>query len=126
MEYRSLRFEWTYLRDNYKQPCVQINYPNDFEYTRTVEFKHVTGQNCEGTTICYEYPQSLGEPFYPIINDKNKKLYLKYKELADKLRKHNNPIYLLGRLAEFKYFNMDHVFLRSMKLSNMILNSNKK
>lgn len=123
--YRSLKFEWNYLRDNYKQPCVQINYPNNYKYTRTVEIKHVTGQNCEGTTICYEYPQSLGDPFYPILNEDNKKKYLKYKALADELINQNDPIYFLGRLAEFRYFNMDHVFIRSMKLANKILNFHK-
>ena len=115
--YRSLSFEWKYFKDNYIQPCVTINYPGDFDYTRTVEIKHVTGQDCEGTTICYEYPRSQGEPFYPVLNKENQDKYTKYKALADK---QEPKIFFLGRLAEYKYFNMDHTFERSIALANQI------
>jgi UDP-galactopyranose mutase len=119
--YRSLRFEWLHFEECYVQPCVQINYPSDFEYTRTVEIKHVTGQDCKETTICYEYPESHGEPFYPILTTENQEKYVKYKLLADKESARNNPIFFLGRLAEFKYYNMDHVFIRSIEHTNHIL-----
>ena len=123
LEYRSLRFEWRFAEARYLQPCMQINYPNDYDYTRTVEIKHITGQDCEGTVVCYEYPESRGEPFYPIPGDENQKVYLKYKALADEEARHSHPIRFLGRLAEYRYFNMDHVFIRSIRLANQLLGS---
>ncbi|MBU1055298.1 MAG: NAD(P)-binding protein [Proteobacteria bacterium] len=119
--YRSLRFEWHYYNESYVQPCVQINYPNDFEYTRTVEAKHVTAQKCDGTTVSHEYPQAEGEPFYPLLTRENLERYAKYRILADKESNSDRPIIFLGRLAEFKYYNMDHVILWAMETANRIL-----
>ncbi len=120
--YRSLRFEWKYYRDiPYVQPCVQINYPNDYEYTRTIEIKHVTGQICNGTTVCYEYPQSEGPPYYPLLTEDNCKIYAKYEGLVKEEKAKPHPIHLIGRLAEFKYFNMDQVFVRALNLGKQIL-----
>ena len=122
LDYRSLRFEYKNYKMNFKQPCVQINYPNDFAYTRSVEIKHVTGQTCSSTTIAYEYPKSEGEPFYPIINAKNNTIVKKYNMEVEELKKTDNPIYFLGRLAEYKYYDMDQVFLKAIKLSEDIKN----
>ncbi len=122
--YRSLKFEWKYFEDSYVQPCVQINYPNDLvEYTRTVETKHITDQICNGTTICYEYPQSTGDPFYPILTKENQEKYVKYKSLSEQDQDKDNPIYFLGRLAEYKYYNMDQVLIRSLELADTIIES---
>lgn len=120
LSYRSLKFQFRNFKMNFRQPCVQINYPNDFNYTRTVEIKHVTGQAINSTTISYEYPKSSGEPFYPIIIDKNLKKVKQYNHLVKKLKNGENPIYFIGRLAEFKYYDMDQVFLKSLKLANQI------
>ena len=125
LQYRSLRFVWTHLQENYGQPCVQINYPNDFDYTRKVEIKHVTGQKCRGTTICYEYPERIGEPFYPVLTEENQKRYNKYKILADRESLNKHPIIFLGRLAEYKYYNMDHTFVRAIETANRILGRNQ-
>ena len=125
LDYRSIKFEYKNFKMNYKQPCVQINYPNDFSYTRSVEIKHVTGQISSSTTIAYEYPISDGEPFYPIINSKNNSLLKKYVAEVQKLKNIENPIYFLGRLAEFRYYDMDQVFLKAIKLSKHIINHNK-
>lgn len=119
--YRSLKFKWFYYNERYTQPCVQINYPNDFEYTRTVEIKHVTAQNLDGTTVCHEYSQAEGEPFYPLLTRENQERYGKYRILADKESTRERPIIFLGRLAEFRYYNMDHVILRAIEATNSIL-----
>jgi UDP-galactopyranose mutase len=119
--YRSLRFRWRHHKDRFVQPCVQINYPNDHEYTRTVEIKHLTGDAPRGTTICYEYPMQSGEPFYPLLTEENNGRYERYRALAEAEQQSDRPLYLVGRLAEFKYFNMDHVLLRASELAGRIL-----
>ena len=121
LPYRSLFFKWKHFNTDYKQPCVQINYPNEFNYTRSVEIKHITGQFIDKTTVCYEYPRKNGEPFYPIITKKSQLQYAKYLKLALKESKNKKPIFFLGRLAEYKYYNMDHVFLNALKFCKEIL-----
>lgn len=112
LPYRSLRFKHeTYNREFY-QDWSQINYPNDYKYTRIVEIKHATGQKIPRTTIVKEYPCSRGEPYYPIPNPQNHELYLKYKKEADKLKN----VYLVGRLAQYKYLNMDQVVREALCL----------
>ena len=125
LDYRSLRFDYKNYKMNYKQPCVQINYPNDFSYTRSVEIKHVTGQVSSSTTIAYEYPETDGDPFYPIINSKNDIILKKYNKQVHELKNLENPIYFLGRLAEYRYYDMDQVFLKAIKLSEDIKNRYK-
>ena len=83
LSYRSLNFEFVPHATEYKQPCVQINYPNDFSYTRSVEIKHVTSQRHPETVISYETPTAVGEPYYPMPTASNAALYLRYKQLAD-------------------------------------------
>ena len=106
MPYRSIRFEFeNYSQENF-QETAQINYvDSNVLYTRVVEHKQLSGQFSKTTTISKEFPQLEGEPFYPIPNEMNKNLYLKYKKQADKL---DNTIFC-GRLAEYQYFNMDQV-----------------
>lgn len=122
LDYRSLEFRWEHFEQSFVQPCVQINYPNDYDYTRTVEIKHVTGQEIHGTSICYEYPQSQGEPFYPILTKENQNRFARYFELSKTEAQESHPVYFIGRLAEFKYYNMDHVLLNGLKLAQRILN----
>jgi UDP-galactopyranose mutase len=121
LEYRSLRFEWKTYTQEYKQPCVQINYPNSHDYTRSVEIKHVTGQRSSNTAVCFEYPTNQGEPFYPLLTAKNISKNNQYQKLALKELKGKTPVHFVGRLAEFKYYNMDHVILRAMNQVKMIL-----
>ena len=125
LDYRSLKFDWKHYSEDYIQSSVQINYPNDFDYTRSVEIKHISGQKCHGTTVCYEYPSDKGESFYPVINDPNLKLYKRYQEKAKALSNQASPIHFLGRLAEFKYYNMDQIFLRSMRFAKDQLETQK-
>ena len=92
----------------YYQPVVQVNYPNDYEFTRILETKHITGQKLPVTTIIREYPQDFGpgqEPYYPIPAPDAKALYQKYAGLAGKHEK----VSFIGRLATYRYYNMDQV-----------------
>jgi len=97
----------------YQQNSV-INYPNDHLYTRIVEYKHITGQKHPKTTIVKEYPLTEGEPYYPVPTPENKRLYKKYQKEAEKLEA--KGIYFVGRLANYKYFNMDQAFKNALDL----------
>ena len=108
LPYRSLRFEPETLDVEFYQPAVQVNYPNDHEFTRIVETKHITGQKLPATTIVREYPEDFGpgkEPYYPIPAPDAKAIYARYADLADK----TSGISFVGRLATYRYYNMDQV-----------------
>jgi UDP-galactopyranose mutase len=116
LPYRSLKFVNESYKQDYYQDWVQINYPNDFNYTRIVEIKHVTKQKCANTTIVKEFPSDKGEPFYPIPFYKNYDLYQKYNQDANKLKN----VYFIGRLARYRYLNMDQVVKQALNLFKMI------
>lgn len=119
LPYRSLRFEHEHLPANRQfQPVGTVNYPNDFEFTRITEFKHLTGQCHDGTSIVREYPQSVGDPYYPIPTPANQELYKKYKLLADS----ESAVHFIGRLAEYRYYNMDQVVAAALKTASEVLN----
>lgn len=105
LPYRSLRFEFETHDVEYFQPVAVVNYPNDYDFTRIVESKHITGQKHPKTTIYYEYPQSEGDPYYPIPRPENRDLFEQYKNAADKLA----SVTFVGRLAQYQYYNMDQV-----------------
>ncbi|HME89198.1 MAG TPA: UDP-galactopyranose mutase [Chthoniobacterales bacterium] len=108
LPYRSLRFEPETLSQEYFQPAMQVNYPNDYDFTRIVEIKHATGQKLPATTIVREYPQDYGpgrEPYYPIPAPDAKALYQKYAERAAQ----EKNVTFVGRLATYRYYNMDQV-----------------
>ena len=106
LPWRSLTFEYKAFDAPFVQPCAQINYPNDFAYTRTVEFKHVTGQSHPGTVVSYEYSRATGDPYYPVPAPANMALYRLYEGLA--LREEaERRVYFTGRLARYTYLNMD-------------------
>jgi UDP-galactopyranose mutase len=122
LQYRSLRFEFeTYDKEYYQENAV-INYPNDHAYTRIVEYKHITGQKHKKTTISKEYPTWDGEPYYPVYSKSNLDLYAKYQKEAKKAEKEN--IYFVGRLANYKYFNMDQAFKNALDIFEKL--GNKK
>jgi len=114
LQYRSLRFEFETHDKEYYQPHAVINYPNDHHYTRIVEYKYLTGQKHAKTTISKEFPTWEGEPYYPVPSRENLELYEKYKKEAEKAEK--KGIYFVGRLANYKYFNMDQAFKNSLDL----------
>ncbi len=114
LDWRSLHFQFKTLKKKWIQECVQINFPNDYKYTRRVEIKHVTKQKSKYSTMSYEFPSSKGDPYYPISDSRNKKLFIKYEKLIKKAEKNN--IYFEGRLAKYKYLNMDEVIERALIL----------
>ena len=108
LPYRSLRFEAETLSQEFFQPAMQVNYPNDHDFTRIVEIKHATGQNLRSTTIVREYPQNFGpgrEPYYPIPAPDARALYSKYAERAAS----EKNVRFVGRLATYRYYNMDQI-----------------
>lgn len=122
LEYRSLRFEEENIDKEFFQDTVQENYPDkDIPFTRIVEIKYQTKQKNSKTTIIREYPTWEGEPFYPVPTKENKVLYSKYQTKADEL-KSNGKVYFVGRLANYKYFNMDQAFKNALDLFNSIEN----
>jgi UDP-galactopyranose mutase len=123
LPYRSLRFEHeTFPQENY-QGHQQINYPNDYDFTRIVEWKHATGQVSPVTTITREYSllaQEGMEKYYPIPKADNHELFNKYKAKAEELP----DVIFCGRLADYKYYNMDQVVARALMLFENKLNKN--
>jgi UDP-galactopyranose mutase len=108
LPYRSLRFEPETLAQEFFQPTMQVNYPNDYDFTRIVELKHATGQKLPLTTIVREYPENFGpgrEPYYPVPAPDARALYQKYADLAAAEKK----VSFVGRLATYRYYNMDQV-----------------
>lgn len=109
LPYRSLRFEpETFTDREFYQPAMQVNYPNDYDFTRIVEIKHATGQKIDATTIVREYPEDFGpgkEPYYPIPAPDTRALYEQYAQLAAVER----DVTFVGRLATYRYYNMDQV-----------------
>ncbi len=118
LEYRSIRFaEETIDAEHYQEGAV-INYPNEEEFTRIVEYKYITGQKNPKTTIVKEYTTDEGDPYYPVPNPRNHAVYEKYREKAERLEK--KGIYFVGRLANYKYFNMDQAFKNALDLFNLL------
>ena len=112
LPYRSLEFKHETLNVEKLQPVAVVNYPNDQEFTRVTEFKQLTGQTHAKTSIVYEFPKSEGDPYYPIPRPENAAKYAQYQELASKLAN----IHFTGRLATYKYYNMDQVVGQSLAL----------
>ncbi|MBB6693243.1 UDP-galactopyranose mutase [Cohnella xylanilytica] len=116
LPYRSLQFLFEQFDSDLIQEVGTINYPSDYNYTRVTEFKHLTRQVASSTTIVKEFSQDYvpgkNEPYYPIKNDSNQELYRKYK---DEVRNMNNII-LIGRLAEYQYYDMDMVIAKALKI----------
>lgn len=116
LPYRSLKFKFETRDEVYHQPVAVINYPNQHLYTRVTEFKHLTGQEHSRTSLVYEYPCAEGDPYYPIPRPENAELYRKYKALAD-----STPhVHFVGRLATYKYYNMDQVAAQALTLYSKI------
>lgn len=118
LPYRSLRFEFERIDEEYYQSVGTVNYPNEYTFTRITEFKHLTGQKHKATTIVKEYPQAYERnvkgrdiPYYPIPKKENIALYTKYKERA----KQFSQVLFVGRLAEYRYYDMDAVIAMALK-----------
>jgi UDP-galactopyranose mutase len=105
LPYRSLRFEHQQLDKEWHQPVAVVNYPQDQDYTRVTEYKHLTGQQHPTTSITYEYPAAEGDPYYPIPRPENAELLRRYEQLARTVP----DVWFVGRLATYRYYNMDQV-----------------
>lgn len=116
LPYRSLEFRFETLDQERVQPVAVVNYPNEHAYTRVTEFKHLTGQVHPRTSLVYEYPRAEGDPYYPVPSPETAAIYAKYKALADARR----DVRFVGRLATYRYYNMDQVIGQSLALFDQI------
>ena len=118
LPYRSIRFEHQHMAalDRF-QPAATVNFPNDNEYTRITEFKQITGQLHAGTSIVKEFPTDEGEPCYPVPRPANQEFYQRYRELAAQ----QADVIFLGRLAQYRYYNMDQVAAAALKTTAEII-----
>jgi UDP-galactopyranose mutase len=118
LPYRSIRFEHEHLPGTPRYQSVgTVNFPNDHDYTRITEFKHLTGQKHEGTSIVKEYPQDEGDPYYPVPRAANEALYQRYAALALA----ETEVTFVGRLAQYRYYNMDQCVGAALKSSQCVL-----
>jgi UDP-galactopyranose mutase len=116
LPYRSIEFKFETHDAEVFQSTGTINFPNEHAYTRITEFKYLTGQKHSKTSIVYEYPQAEGDPYYPIPRPENAEIYKKYQSLANAM----TNTYFTGRLATYKYYNMDQVVAQSLTLFEKI------
>jgi len=116
LPYRSLEFKHETLNTPVYQPAPVVNYPNENLYTRVTEFKYLTGQEHPKTGIVYEYPRAEGDPYYPVPRPENAELYKKYQALADA----TPGVHFVGRLATYKYYNMDQVVAQALAVYKKI------
>jgi UDP-galactopyranose mutase len=118
LPYRSLRFEHEHIPGSRRfQPVGTVNYPNDHAYTRITEFKHLTGQEHAGTSIVREFPQAEGDPYYPVPRAENEALFKKYERLAE----NEAGVTFVGRLAQYRYYNMDQVVGAALTASRRLI-----
>jgi UDP-galactopyranose mutase len=116
LPYRSLEFRFETLDEELHQPAPVVNYPNDHTYTRVTEFKYLTGQRHPKTTLVYEYPRANGDPYYPVPRPENGELYKRYKRLGEE----TPDVHFVGRLATYKYYNMDQVVAQALAVYRRI------
>ncbi|HEV3470703.1 MAG TPA: UDP-galactopyranose mutase [Pyrinomonadaceae bacterium] len=110
LPYRSLDFKHETHNVAQFQPAPVINYPNEHAYTRVTEFKYLTGQEHPKTSIVYEFPRAEGDPYYPVPRKENAETYARYKALADQ----TPNVHFVGRLATYKYYNMDQIVAQAL------------
>lgn len=116
LPYRSLRFQHQTIAKEYLQPVAVINYPNQHDYTRVTEFKHLTGQAHSQTSVVYEFPCGEGDPYYPVPTRQNAVLYARYSELAAA----TPGVHFAGRLGTYRYYNMDQVVAQALTLCKQL------
>jgi UDP-galactopyranose mutase len=117
LPYRSLEFRFETINTSRHQPVAVVNYPNDYAFTRITEIKHITGQEHSKTTLVSEYPRAEGDPYYPVPRPENAALYKRYQELAEQ----TEGVHFVGRLATYKYYNMDQVVAQSLATYSKIV-----
>ena len=123
LDYRCLKIELRTLNIEDYQPCAVVHYPNNYDFTRITEFKKLGQQSFKKTTIGIEYPGNEGSMAWPLLDEKNKKIFQEYREEAEKLRKEN--IYFTGRLAEYRYYDMDDAVKNALDIFERIVYGKK-
>lgn len=117
LPYRSLRFDFLTFNRPYFQVNSVVNYPNNYDFTRIGEYKYFLETQSPNTVVSYEYPEAFvlgkNERYYPIINEGNIRLYEKYLEEA----KNNKKVTFLGRLGDYKYYDMDQAVARALSIA---------
>jgi len=121
LPYRSIEFKFETFENETFQPTGTVNYPNEQPYTRITEFKYLTGQKHAKTSVVFEYPKAEGDPYYPVPRPENAELYKKYQLLAAEMKN----VYFVGRLATYKYYNMDQVVAQALTLFKKIVSSHQ-
>jgi UDP-galactopyranose mutase len=121
LPYRSIEFEFQTLAEEQHQPAAVINHPNDHDYTRVTEFKYLTGQRHEKTSIAYEYPRAEGDPYYPVPRPESAEIYKRYRALAER----TPGVHFVGRLATYKYYNMDQVVAQALAVFERLRRSSR-
>jgi UDP-galactopyranose mutase len=117
LPYRSLEFKFETIDSETFQSTGTVNYPNEQAYTRITDFKYLTGQKHPKTAIVYEFPMAEGDPYYPVPRPENAEIYKKYQQLAMSM----TNTYFVGRLATYKYYNMDQVVAQSLTLFKKLM-----
>ncbi len=117
LPYRSLEFKFETIDAENFQSTGTVNYPNEQAYTRITDFKYLTGQKHPKTAIDYEFPQAEGDPYYPVPRPEIAEIYKKYQQLATSM----TNTYFVGRLATYKYYNMDQVVAQSLTLFKKLM-----
>jgi UDP-galactopyranose mutase len=116
LPYRSLVFRHETINREWFQPVAVVNYPQDQDYTRITEYKHLTGQRHNKTSITFEYPTDAGEPYYPVPQPENQAMFKRYEALADAVA----DTWFVGRLATYRYYNMDQVVAQALAVYKRI------
>jgi UDP-galactopyranose mutase len=122
LPYRSLEFKFETRGQAVFQPAPVINYPNEYAYTRITEFKYLTGQEHPKTSLVYEYPRAEGDPYYPVPRPENNALYSKYEALAQAAP----GVHFVGRLATYRYYNMDQVVAQALTLYSRLTGQSRQ
>ena len=117
LPYRSLEFRFATIDQPVFQEAPVINYPNENPYTRCTEFKYLTGQQHPKTSVVYEYPRDDGDPYYPVPRPENASIYRQYQTLAER----TPDVHFCGRLATYRYYNMDQVVAQSLALYKRLM-----
>jgi UDP-galactopyranose mutase len=122
LPYRSLEFKHETHDMAVYQPAPVVNYPNEHLYTRITEFKYLTGQEHSKTSIVFEFPRSEGDAYYPVPRKENADLYAKYKALAQT----SSGVHFVGRLATYKYYNMDQIVAQALTVYAKIVSATRQ
>ena len=122
LEYRSIRFEWSrFTTEGYMQPNSVVNYPGiNRRHTRSVEYKHFLHQHSDWTIISSEVTCDIGEPYYPVPTEANQELYTRYRAMTENVKN----VHFIGRLATYKYFNMDQAIRAALDYYDVHLRKN--